>query len=59
MAQNRNLSFAECQRLGLQTCKSGSDGDCNWKECPQLKDGEPEKTGRHCPLDWDRDQDYH
>jgi len=34
-----------------QYCHANNDGDCYWKNCPQLKDGEPEKTGRHCPLD--------
>ena len=28
-----------------------SDGDCYWPGCPQIRDGEPEKSGRHCPLD--------
>ena len=32
-------------------CYADRDGDCSWKDCPQLKDGEPMKTGRHCPLD--------
>ena len=32
-------------------CHAGQDGDCIWKECPQLRDGEPVKSGRHCPLD--------
>ena len=32
------------------TCQSGQDGECNWEECPQARDGEPMKTGRHCPL---------
>ena len=32
-------------------CRSGGDGDCIWKHCPQLRDGEPKKSGRHCPLD--------
>lgn len=27
------------------------DGDCSWKDCPQLRDGEPANTHRHCPLD--------
>ena len=27
------------------------DGDCVWADCPQNRDGEPAKTGRHCPLD--------
>ena len=35
----------------LVGCAAGSDGDCNHSWCPQLRDGEPEATGRHCPLD--------
>lgn len=34
-----------------RTCRSHADGDCFWKDCPQLRDNEPEKSGRHCPLD--------
>jgi hypothetical protein len=35
-------------------CKSSRDGECVWKDCPQLRDREPDATGRHCPLDtWD------
>ena len=32
-------------------CHADRDGDCSWSGCPQLRDGEPVKTGRHCPLD--------
>ena len=32
-------------------CYADRDGDCNHEGCPQLRDGEPLKTGRHCPLD--------
>jgi hypothetical protein len=32
-------------------CRGHEDGECHWEGCPQVKDGEPEKTGRHCPLD--------
>jgi hypothetical protein len=32
-------------------CHGHEDGDCFWSGCPQLRDGEPEKSGRHCPLD--------
>jgi hypothetical protein len=32
-------------------CHSEEDGDCFWERCPQLRDGEPQKSGRHCPLD--------
>lgn len=31
-------------------CHANRDGDCSWVECPQLLEGEPEKTGRYCPL---------
>lgn len=36
-----------------QRCHAGSDGDCVWELCPQNREGEPTKTGRHCPLDID------
>jgi hypothetical protein len=32
-------------------CHADSDGDCDWCDCPQIRDGEPHKTDRHCPLD--------
>jgi hypothetical protein len=32
-------------------CHADRDGDCSWVGCPQIRDGEPAKTGRHCPLD--------
>jgi hypothetical protein len=35
----------------METCHSQADGDCAWQGCPQNKDDEPMKTGRHCPLD--------
>ncbi len=31
-------------------CRSSvTDGECYSPECPQLRDGEPEATGRYCP----------
>lgn len=35
----------------LTNCASDDDGDCIHAECPQLRDGEPKRSGRHCPLD--------
>lgn len=35
----------------LKRCAADRDGDCLASECPQVRDGEPAKTGRHCPLD--------
>ena len=34
-----------------ERCHSSRDGECNDARCPQLRDGEPQKSGRHCPLD--------
>lgn len=40
-------------------CLAGTDGECNWERCPQHRDGEPEATGRHCPLEhWTEDPEY-
>jgi hypothetical protein len=41
----------------LAHCHAGKDGDCIWKDCPQNRDGEPNATGRHCPLDIDEDDE--
>jgi hypothetical protein len=52
-------AFSRGRRQGIldattpQRCHSGSDGDCSWQLCPQNRDGEPMKSGRHCPLDLD------
>ena len=37
-------------------CHADRDGGCCWGKCPQVRDGEPYKTGRHCPLDFDREE---
>jgi len=37
----------------VDKCQSDADGECNWDQCPQLRDAEPETTGRSCPMyDW-------
>ncbi|QEG28302.1 hypothetical protein GobsT_30790 [Gemmata obscuriglobus] len=50
------LGLVPVTRPNSGYCHSGRDGDCNDGECPQLRDGEPEKTGRHCPLDMHDDE---
>lgn len=43
-----------CSQYGVSPpmyCQSDRDGDCRNQACPQLRDNEPAKTGRHCPLD--------
>lgn len=44
-------------RLVDERCHAGKDGDCVHQHCPQLRDGEPAKNGRHCPLDIDDSDD--
>lgn len=40
----------------LLRCAAARDGECNHAQCPQLRDGEPENSGRHCPIDnWDEE----
>ena len=39
------------REAGIPGCHAGKDGDCCWEKCPQIRDDEPKKTGRHCPLD--------
>ncbi len=35
----------------MTRCQSDDDGYCDFSECPQLRDDEPKRSGRHCPLD--------
>lgn len=37
--------------VALSPCHADDDDYCYWPDCPQKRDGEPQKTGRHCPLD--------
>lgn len=39
-------------------CHAGRDGECTWSGCPQIRDNEPEASGRHCPMDHHDDQDH-
>lgn len=36
----------------LTQCAAAWDGECAHMDCPQVRDGEPHKTGRACPLRW-------
>jgi len=41
----------------LLRCAAATDGECSHPQCPQIRDNEPHKTGRHCPIDnWDEDE---
>lgn len=51
-AQSRGARTISLNSLrGGGSCSADDDGDCTWSECPQLRDGEPARSGRHCPLD--------
>lgn len=41
----------------ITQCMAGRDGECCDPRCPQLRDNEPEATGRHCPLDTDEEDE--
>jgi hypothetical protein len=56
-SEQSKLSYDECKARGLPTCQAGRDGECNYISCPQNLEGEPMKTGRHCPWDWDWTKD--
>jgi hypothetical protein len=43
-----NLLPVELQ--AYRRCQAHKDGECTWALCPQIRDGEPKKSGRHCPL---------
>ena len=34
-------------------CHAQKDGECEYSACPQVRDQEPVRSGRHCPLDRD------
>lgn len=46
----RETEFTERIATG-ERCHACRDGDCIDDRCPQNRDGEPVKSGRHCPLD--------
>lgn len=56
MKELPKYSYRPSQRR-MTRCQSDDDGYCDWEHCPQLKDNEPYKSGRHCPLDIDEDDE--
>ena len=48
--QKRRKRYERFVEVRTTACHAGSDGDCYWKKCPQLRDGEPERSDRNCPL---------
>jgi hypothetical protein len=62
-AVQRLRSFNECKIPHVKKdsveahCHAARDGECFWKHCPQIRDGEPRNSGRHCPYDQNDDDD--
>lgn len=52
----RELTYADVHII--EKCYADRDGDCSHVNCPQLRDDEPKATGRHCPIDTWKDEDY-
>ena len=48
---HRRDPYATVDVPPLTGCAAGHDGECASPLCPQLRDGEPRRSGRHCPLD--------
>lgn len=53
----RMANATQVQDAPLEHCAAGKDGECYHRKCPQIRDNEPEKSGRHCPLDNRSDED--
>jgi hypothetical protein len=50
----RSLTPYHEELVAAGHCMADDDGDCTWHTwagCPQLWDGEPARSGRHCPRD--------
>lgn len=50
---DRELAASNRQRRQakpLTSCAADRDGDCDHPQCPQLRDAEPAKSGRSCPM---------
>lgn len=54
--QKGKASIAQTEKP-LTGCAANRDGECFHSQCPQLRDGEPMKSGRHCPLDTQEDEE--
>lgn len=52
----RSLRQYDAQARRMTRCQADDDGCCDHAECPQLRDSEPGRSGRHCPLDSDDEE---
>jgi hypothetical protein len=51
MGSKEDMTITIPAETRKRRCRAARDGECVWSECPQLRDGEPVKSGRHCPYD--------
>ncbi|HDG5313247.1 TPA: hypothetical protein PCI30_000826 [Klebsiella pneumoniae] len=47
----RLANAIQVQDAPPEYCAAAKDGECCHPRCPQIHDGEPAFSGRHCPLD--------
>ena len=52
------VTYEKQSKTTKEWCHGGRDGECIWQKCPQLRDNEPNATGRHCPLDVSDDDEF-
>ena len=57
LADETPPSRFDMNRRQFTRCQADDDGYCEWTGCPQLRDDEPKRSGRHCP--WDKPPDEH
>ncbi len=43
-------SAMRAKRDPLTSCAADRDGECHHPDCPQIRDNEPDKSDRTCPL---------
>lgn len=43
-------SAMRAKREPLTSCAADRDGECHHPDCPQIRDNEPDKSDRTCPL---------
>jgi hypothetical protein len=47
----KHLTQYQEQLVAAGYCMANDDDYCDWSDCPQVRDDEPKRSGRHCPRD--------
>lgn len=56
VSEAQNREWRGLAAAPLARCAAARDGECSHVQCPQIRDSEPIKSGRHCPLDTGEDE---